>query len=95
MSQTVLLIVAIYGIASLTTYAVYAIDKRAAIKRRRRVSEKTLHWLALIGGWPGAWCAQQWLRHKTQKTTFRCIFWVTVTLNVVALFALAAFTPLR
>lgn len=95
MSQTLLPAVAIYGIASLITYVMYAMDKRAAIKQRRRVSEKTLHWLALVGGWPGAWCAQQWLRHKTQKTTFRRVFWVTVILNLVAMYGLAAFTPLR
>lgn len=95
MSQTVLLIVAVYGVASLVTCAMYAIDKRAAMKQRRRVSEKTLHWLALIGGWPGAWCAQQWLRHKTQKTTFRRVFWVTVIVNVVALYGFTALMPLR
>ncbi|XQU07475.1 DUF1294 domain-containing protein [Halomonas sp. LY9] len=59
-----------YATASVITYVLYAWDKRAAIKKRQRVSEKTLHWLALVGGWPGAWCAQQQLRHKTQKPAF-------------------------
>ncbi|UYO74221.1 DUF1294 domain-containing protein [Halomonas qinghailakensis] len=69
-------------------------DKRAAVKRRRRVSEKTLHLMALAGGWPGAWLAQQRLRHKTQKTRFRRLFWVTVVLNVAALSGLLAVMPL-
>ncbi|BBI73922.2 hypothetical protein HAALTHF_33890n [Vreelandella aquamarina] len=42
-----------YATASVIIYVLYAWDKRAAIKQRQRVSEKTLHWLALLGGWPG------------------------------------------
>jgi len=82
----------LYAAASVVTYATYAWDKRAAIKKRRRVSEKTLHWLALLGGWPGAWCAQQQLRHKTQKTAFRRVFWVTVVLNLACLAAVLVLT---
>ncbi|MFI8750767.1 DUF1294 domain-containing protein [Vreelandella lionensis] len=84
-----------YVAVSVITYATYAWDKRAAIKKRQRVSEKTLHWLALVGGWPGAWCAQQQLRHKTQKTAFRRVYWVTVLLNLVVLIGLIAVMPLR
>ncbi|PJX13002.1 DUF1294 domain-containing protein [Halomonas sp. 141] len=83
---------ALYAAASAVTYATYAWDKRAAIKKRQRVSEKTLHWLALLGGWPGAWCAQQQLRHKTQKTAFRRVFWLTVVLNLACLAAVLALT---
>lgn len=83
-----------YVAVSVVTYATYAWDKRAAIKKRQRVSEKTLHWLALVGGWPGAWCAQQQLRHKTQKTSFRRVYWVTVLLNIVVLIGLIAVMPL-
>ncbi|MGO2393156.1 MAG: DUF1294 domain-containing protein, partial [Halomonas sp.] len=39
---------------SVITYITYVVDKKAAIKNRRRVSEKLLHLLALAGGWPGA-----------------------------------------
>ncbi|XUO88493.1 DUF1294 domain-containing protein [Halomonas sp. KM072] len=81
-----------YATASVITYVLYAWDKWAAIKQRQRVSEKTLHWLALLGGWPGAWCAQQQLRHKTQKTAFRRVFWVTVVLNLACLAAVLALT---
>lgn len=53
MTSWMLFGLALYAAASVVTYATYAWDKRAAIKKRRRVSEKTLHWLALLGGWPG------------------------------------------
>lgn len=75
-------IVAFYAVISVIAYITYAIDKKAAIKNRRRVSEKSLHLLGVVGGWPGALLAQQRLRHKTQKTTFQLIFWLTVALNL-------------
>lgn len=92
MNSWILFGLALYAAASVVSYATYAWDKRAAIKKRQRVSEKTLHWLALLGGWPGAWCAQQQLRHKTQKTAFRRVFWVTVVLNLACLAAVLALT---
>jgi uncharacterized membrane protein YsdA (DUF1294 family) len=46
------------------------------------VSESTLHTLSLVGGWPGALVAQQVLRHKSNKATFRTAFWGTVVANV-------------
>jgi uncharacterized membrane protein YsdA (DUF1294 family) len=45
------------------------------------MQESTLHLLALAGGWPGALVAQQKLRHKSKKESFRFVFWVTVLLN--------------
>ena len=70
---------------SLASYSCYARDKRAAIAGRWRVPENRLHLLALIGGWPGALLAQQRLRHKTKKTSFRIIFWMTVLTNTAAI----------
>ncbi|MEA2118464.1 DUF1294 domain-containing protein [Halovibrio sp. HP20-50] len=75
-------IVAFYAAISVIAYITYAIDKKAAIKNRRRVSEKSLHLLGVLGGWPGALVAQQRLRHKTRKTAFQLIFWLTVALNL-------------
>jgi uncharacterized membrane protein YsdA (DUF1294 family) len=80
---------ALYATASLVTLAVYAIDKSAAMARRRRVPERALLVLGVIGGWPGAVVAQQALRHKTQKTRFVRAFWFSVTVNVAAFAALS------
>lgn len=66
------------------TFAVYAFDKAEAKAGRWRIPEKTLHLLALAGGWPGALLAQQWLRHKTSKPRFIAIFWLTVAFHVGA-----------
>ncbi|MCL5426913.1 MAG: DUF1294 domain-containing protein [Gammaproteobacteria bacterium] len=84
-------IVAFYVVVSVIAYITYAIDKKAAIKNRRRVSEKSLHLLGVLGGWPGALLAQQRLRHKTQKTSFQLIFWITVALNLAGLWGGVAY----
>ena len=80
--RLIFLLVLIYGLMSLITYGVYALDKNAARRGRTRVPERTLHLLALCGGWPGALFAQQRLRHKTRKTTFLIVFWLSVLLNL-------------
>lgn len=77
----------LYLTVSLVTFALYAIDKQQAAIGAMRVPEPRLHLLALVGGWPGALLAQQFLRHKTVKASFRRGFWITVVGNV-ALFLL-------
>ena len=68
------------------TVLIYALDKSAAQGgAQRRTPESHLHLLGLAGGWPGAWFAQQLLRHKTAKVPFRRMYRVTVALNCVAL----------
>lgn len=79
-----------YLIASVVCFVAYAIDKAAALNQSRRTSEKTLHFLSLIGGWPGALLAQQAFRHKTVKPEFRAVFWATVTLNILGLIVLSS-----
>lgn len=78
----------IYLGANLITYFVYAFDKVAAKDGAWRTSEGTLHWLSIVGGWPGALIAQQTLRHKSKKQSFRAAFWVTVVVNCLALVSL-------
>jgi uncharacterized membrane protein YsdA (DUF1294 family)/cold shock CspA family protein len=72
----------VYAGLSVSAIVMYAIDKSAAKAGRWRTPEKTLHLIALIGGWPGALIAQQLLRHKTSKASFVAVFWFTVLLNV-------------
>ncbi|MEX1056614.1 MAG: DUF1294 domain-containing protein [Natronospirillum sp.] len=78
-------LVSLYLVMSLLCYAAYALDKDAAQNGRWRIAENSLHLLALFGGWPGARIAQHRFRHKTQKTAFRRLFWVTVALNLAGL----------
>jgi uncharacterized membrane protein YsdA (DUF1294 family) len=44
-----------------------------------------LHFVGLIGGWPGALLAQGMFRHKSKKMEFQSVFWVTVVFNCAGL----------
>ena len=70
---------------NLCALALYAWDKHAAARGRRRVPEARLHLLALLGGWPGAWLAQRLFRHKTRKAAFQRRFAACVALNLLAI----------
>ena len=70
-----------YLLMSALAIWLYRQDKFAAINNRWRTSEDTLHFVALLGGWPGALFAQAVFRHKTKKPKFRSRFWLTVLLN--------------
>jgi uncharacterized membrane protein YsdA (DUF1294 family)/cold shock CspA family protein len=78
----------LYLAMSVITYFFYYCDKSAAQKGARRTPENTLHLLALFGGWPGAFVAQQTLRHKSIKRSFLAVFWITVALNSCAFIVL-------
>ena len=70
-----------YLFISTVTYLAYAIDKSSAQAGHWRISENALQLLALAGGWPGALVAQQILRHKSKKGSFRIVLWIAVLLN--------------
>lgn len=71
-----------YLALSILAFVMYSADKRAAQRGRWRTPENTLLVVGLIGGWPGAIVAQQLLRHKTKKLSFRTRFWISVIANV-------------
>jgi uncharacterized membrane protein YsdA (DUF1294 family) len=78
-----------YAAASVAAAIAYRLDKSAAERNAWRISERMLHVIAVIGGWPGALVARQVFRHKSRKLSFRLVFWTTVALNCGALTWLA------
>ena len=76
------ILLALIGV-NLATIALFWLDKQAAIKRHRRISEKTLLTFALIGGTPGAFYAQHRFRHKTQKQPFKTFLIVIAGAQVI------------
>ena len=73
---------AAYGIVSVLAFLLYWSDKRKAQSGHWRVTEARLHLSELLGGWPGALVARHWLRHKTQKGSYRLVFWFIVLLHL-------------
>ena len=74
----------LYIEASLFTYWLYKADKEAAIARHgNRLAEESLQLFSLIGGWPGAYIAQQQLAHKRSKISFRREFGFVIAGNAL------------
>jgi uncharacterized membrane protein YsdA (DUF1294 family) len=77
-----------YLSASLLTIYFYRQDKQAAQKGAWRTPEMRLHQLEFLGGWLGAFIAQQLFRHKTSKQSFQ------LTFNLIVIFHLATLANL-
>jgi len=61
----------LYGIAmNLLGFALMGIDKRKAIRREYRISEKTLFMSSLLGGSIGTWAGMYVFHHKTKHWYF-------------------------
>ena len=70
-----------YLAISVSTCVAYWLDKRAAERRGRRTSERTLHLMSLGGGFPGAFIAMQVFRHKRKKRGFVALTWIIALLH--------------
>ncbi len=55
---------------NLWTFLCFWQDKARAVGGRRRIAERDLLMLALIGGSPAAFAARRMFRHKTRKEPF-------------------------
>jgi uncharacterized membrane protein YsdA (DUF1294 family) len=71
-----------YLFVSIVTFVAYGLDKRRAIRGERRVPERRLHGLELLGGWPGALVGQTVFRHKRRKLRYMLVFLGIVGVHV-------------
>ena len=55
---------------NIITFVIYALDKYKAVHHLWRIPEKTLIFLAIIGGSPAALLAMYTIRHKTRHIKF-------------------------
>jgi uncharacterized membrane protein YsdA (DUF1294 family)/cold shock CspA family protein len=83
--QLPFVVLALYLVFSVISFLVYRHDKSAAQQNHWRTDEGTLILLGVLGGWPGAFVAQQFFHHKTKKRSFQIIFWLSVVVNCVGL----------
>lgn len=72
------LVIAYILAVNIVTLLVYRHDKNAARDAEWRLSEMTLHFWGLVGGWPAAFVAQRVLRHKINKLRYLVVFWAIV-----------------
>ena len=71
-------------VINVVTAIVYAYDKLAAPRGGRRIRERTLWILCLLGGVLGAWIVFFGMRHKTRKQSF----WIVQSIATVAWLAI-------
>jgi uncharacterized membrane protein YsdA (DUF1294 family) len=74
-------VIYLWAINALTLLA-FAWDKARARRRRSRIPERRLLWLAALGGSPGAVLGRWMFRHKTRKRGFS--MWLFAILGVQA-----------
>lgn len=75
------LLVAVPLAVSAFTFFMYRSDKQSAVDGEWRIPEAMLHFVELIGGWPGAFLAQHIVRHKISKTSYQVVFWGIVMIH--------------
>lgn len=69
---------------SIVTFFFYGFDKRNSKLEQRgnRVPEDVLHFLSLIGGFPGGWAGRAYYRHKTLHTSFLITLIISTALHL-------------
>ena len=67
-----LTLVGLYVALNLVALIMYGYDKMKARKGERRISEKALLSIALLGPF-GAMAGMRWFRHKTRKLKFKVV----------------------
>lgn len=70
---------------NLFLFVLMALDKRRARRGGWRVPEKTLFWLAAVGGSLGGLLAMRLFRHKTKKPAFTAGFGLLFALHIALL----------
>jgi uncharacterized membrane protein YsdA (DUF1294 family) len=75
-------------LASTVTFILYRMDKGLSKTEARRVPEKILHGLALLGGFPGGWLGRTVFRHKTRKGIFLFILIISTLLHAALFYSL-------
>ena len=70
------------------TLLVFGWDKLRARRRKRRVPESKLLWLAALGGSPGAFLGRWIFRHKSRKRGFTATLFGLLGIQALILYLL-------
>ncbi|MCJ8323049.1 MAG: DUF1294 domain-containing protein [Rhizobiales bacterium] len=79
---TTLTILSIYTGMSLLCFILFFIDKTRSEANGWRIAELYLHIVELLGGWPGAYLGQKYIRHKTKKLKYKLILWLITFIHL-------------
>ena len=72
---------------NLLGFVLYGVDKAKSKGRGRRIPERTLLWVARLGGGVGCWLGMMLFRHKTKHTRFMILvpLWTVLWAAAMAL----------
>ena len=72
-------------LVNILAFALCGIDKRKAKNKKFRIPERTLLWMARLGGGIGSWIGIMLFHHKTKHTRFKVIvpLWTVIWLVVL------------
>ncbi len=73
-------------VINLITILFFSFDKSRSKTNGRRISEKTLLLLALVGGSPAAIYAMNTFRHKTKKYSFQLPLYLIILFQIILVF---------
>lgn len=87
MPQIPVIIACYLLLANLLAFVLYGIDKVKAKKKAYRIPERTLLWMARIGGGVGSWIGVMVFHHKTKHAKFKIVvpLWTVIWLVVLIL----------
>ena len=71
-------------IINLLGFVLYGVDKAKSKGRNRRIPERTLLWVARLGGGLGCWLGMMLFRHKTKHNRFMILVPLWAVLWVIA-----------
>ena len=74
-----------YGAINLSSFILYYIDKQKAIHHQYRISEKTLFLFSILGGSPVSLFAMFLFHHKTKKSYFYFIHFLSIVFHFLFL----------
>ena len=78
-------------IINLLGFVLYGVDKAKSKGKGRRIPERTLLWVARMGGGLGCWLGMMLFRHKTKHNRFMILVPLWIALWAVAVVLLVRY----
>ncbi len=96
MPQLLWVIIAIwFTLVNLMAIVLWSHDKSRAVRGARRIPEKTLFLLAMLGGWPASLLMAQLVRHKRRKAPFMVRMYGIATLHCLGIMMISLYAALH
>jgi len=83
LSKINLVLIVYFTLINLITFVTFGLDKSKSINNSRRISEKTLWTMSLVGGSLGALLSMKMFRHKTKKLSFQAMMAVILVVQIL------------